>query len=63
MTYTPPRDEIKALAERILQTNHDNLAFYQPANDTFYFALDAKRVAVAYLAMIKRPEPVVVLWE
>jgi len=63
MTYTPPRDEIKALAERILQTNYDSLAYHQPAVDTFYFALDAKRVAAAYLAMIERPEPVVVLWE
>lgn len=60
MTYEQPQDELKAIAERIITVNHDKLAYHLPAVDTFYFALDAQKIARAYLKMLKRPKRVVI---
>lgn len=55
MNYTQPEQELREIAERILNAQHDSLAYYQPAVDTFYFVLDAQRIARAYL---NRLEPI-----
>ena len=52
MKYNQPPEELKDIAESLLSYHPDSLAYREPSVNTFYFAIDAQRIARAYLKAV-----------